>query len=71
MQSRIHVETRYIPPAELAVPALAVQITRLVDTFMIWAGTTDSEPKEVHNAPLQGCLSKDWACAMPPREPVS
>ncbi|TFK93714.1 hypothetical protein K466DRAFT_511009 [Polyporus arcularius HHB13444] len=68
-QPRIHVETRYIPSAELAVPALAVQITRLVDTVMIWAGTTDSEPEEVHNAPLQGCLSKDWACAMPPREP--
>ncbi|KAH9929487.1 uncharacterized protein BXZ73DRAFT_90353 [Epithele typhae] len=68
MQPRIHVDTRYIPSAEPSVPALAVQTTRLVDTYMLWVGTTDSDPENVRNAPLQGSLSKDWACAMPTRE---
>ncbi|KAL7281723.1 hypothetical protein ACG7TL_005041 [Trametes sanguinea] len=68
IQPRIHVDTRYFPPAGLGLPALAVQTTRLVDTYMLWVGTTDVEPELVANAPLQGCLAKDWACAMPARE---
>ncbi|KAI0775663.1 hypothetical protein BD413DRAFT_470931 [Trametes elegans] len=68
IQSRIQVDTRYYPSAEHALPALAVQTTRLVDTYMLWVGTTDVEPEQVENAPLQGCLAKDWACAMPARE---
>ena len=71
MESRIQVETRYVPSAEVGLPALAVQITRLVDTYMLWVGTTDSEEDAVQNAPLQGCLGKDWACAMPSKELVS
>ena len=71
MQPRIHVETRYVPSSEPALPALAVQTTRLVDTYMLWVGTTDLEQEAVGNAPLQGYLSKDWACAMPARESVS
>ena len=71
MQPRTHVETRYVPSSEPALPALAVQTTRLVDTYMLWVGTTDLEQEAVGNAPLQGCLSKDWACAMPARESVS
>ncbi|KAI0328642.1 hypothetical protein GY45DRAFT_1347054 [Cubamyces sp. BRFM 1775] len=65
---RIHVDTRYFPPADLALPALAVQTTRLVDTYMLWVGTTDVDQEQIKNAPLQGCLAKDWACAMPARE---
>ncbi|OSD06812.1 hypothetical protein PYCCODRAFT_1431003 [Trametes coccinea BRFM310] len=68
IQPRIHVDTRYFPPAGLGLPALAVQTTRLVDTYMLWVGTTDVEPELIANAPLQGCLAKDWACAMPARE---
>ncbi|KAI0358375.1 hypothetical protein OH77DRAFT_1502304 [Trametes cingulata] len=68
VEPRIHVDTRYFPPAELALPALAVQTTRLVDTYMLWVGTTDVEPDQVGMAPLQGCLAKDWACAMPARD---
>ncbi|KAI9060246.1 hypothetical protein FKP32DRAFT_1595645 [Trametes sanguinea] len=68
IQPRIHVDTRYFPPAGLGLPALAVQTTRLVDTYMLWVGTTDVEPDLVASAPLQGCLAKDWACAMPARE---
>ncbi|KAI1794083.1 hypothetical protein LXA43DRAFT_997584 [Ganoderma leucocontextum] len=68
MQPRIRVETRHFPPAEPALPALAVQITRLVDTCMLWVGTTDVEAEDIQQAPLQGSLSKDWACAMPTRD---
>ncbi|KAI0780108.1 hypothetical protein C8Q74DRAFT_1367886 [Fomes fomentarius] len=68
MEPRIQVVTHYIPSAELGLPALAVQITRLVGTYMVWVGTTDGEPEEVQNAPTQGYLGKDWACAMPPSE---
>ncbi|KAI0663560.1 hypothetical protein C8Q70DRAFT_950927 [Cubamyces menziesii] len=68
LQPRIHVDTRYFPPADLALPALAVQTTRLVDTYMLWVGTTDVDQEQIENAPLQGCLAKDWACAMPARE---
>ena len=71
MQPRIRVETRYFPPAEPALPALALQITRLVNTCMLWVGTTEVEAENVQKAPLQGSLSKDWACAMPMRDTVS
>ena len=71
LQPRIQVSTRYFPPSEPALPALAVQTTRMVDTYMFWVGTTDLDAEGVQNAPLQGCLSKDWACAMPMRESVS
>lgn len=51
------------------MPALAVRTTRLVDTYMLWVGTTDpSTPDQVENAPSQGFLARDWACAMPPRD---
>ncbi|KAI8993076.1 hypothetical protein BD414DRAFT_412819 [Trametes punicea] len=68
MHPRIQIDTRHFPPADLALPALAVQTTRLVDTYMLWVGTTDVEPEQVASAPLQGCLAKDWACAMPARD---
>ena len=71
MEPRIRVETRYFSPAEPALPALAVQVTHLVDTCMLWVGTTEVEAEEVAKAPLQGCLSKDWACAMPTQNIVS
>ncbi|EJF65346.1 hypothetical protein DICSQDRAFT_79423 [Dichomitus squalens LYAD-421 SS1] len=65
MEPRIRVETRHFPPTEPALPALAVQVTHLVNTCMLWVGTTEVEAVDVQKAPLQGCLSKDWACAMP------
>ncbi|OBZ67160.1 hypothetical protein A0H81_12812 [Grifola frondosa] len=65
--THIHVDIKYIPPSEPSLPALAVQITQLVGSYMLWVGTTDSE-EELANAPVQGCLSRDWACAMPARD---
>ncbi|EMD37333.1 hypothetical protein CERSUDRAFT_83108 [Gelatoporia subvermispora B] len=68
LQPRITVNTTYVPPTEPSLPALAVRTTQLVDSYMLWIGTADVPPEEVNNAPSQGCLSKDWACAMPARD---
>ncbi|KAF7792345.1 hypothetical protein EIP86_003381 [Pleurotus ostreatoroseus] len=62
----IHVETKYIAPADSTLPALALQATHLVNSYMIWIGCTDVPEESVQLAPLRGSLAKDWACAMPP-----
>lgn len=62
----ITVETKYLGSGEASLPALAMQITSLVDSYMLWIGITDASPEDVSHAPLQGCLARDWACAMPP-----
>lgn len=64
----IQVETKYIPPSDLSLPAIAVQVTRLVGSYMLWVGTTDVAAEDVRKAPLQGRLAKDWACAMPTKD---
>lgn len=48
-----------------------MQIICLVDSYMIWVGTTSEGRGEeaeggAELAPLQGHLARDWACAMPP-----
>lgn len=62
----IQVRTKYIEPAEPGLPALAVQIMRLVDSYMIWVGITEETAETVADAPRGGMLCRDWACAMPP-----
>ncbi|KIJ19173.1 hypothetical protein PAXINDRAFT_69942 [Paxillus involutus ATCC 200175] len=57
--------TRYIPPPEPTLPALALHVTSLVDSYMLWAGVTEEPPETVQNAPRSGSLCRDWACAMP------
>lgn len=64
----IQVETKYIPPSDLSLPAIVVQVTRLVGSYMLWVGTTDVAAEDVRKAPLQGRLAKDWACAMPTKD---
>jgi proteasome assembly chaperone 4 len=62
----ISVETRFIPSADSSLPSLALQVSCLVDSYMIWIGTTECVPEDVHKAASQGSLTRDWACAMPP-----
>jgi proteasome assembly chaperone 4 len=62
----ISVRTKYVAPAEAALPALGVHITRLVDSYMVWVGVTDETAETVEHAPRGGSLCRDWACAMPP-----
>ncbi|KII92826.1 hypothetical protein PLICRDRAFT_37620 [Plicaturopsis crispa FD-325 SS-3] len=66
MSSSIQVETKYLPSSDSSLPPLALRVTRLESSVMLWIGTTDESPEDVHKAPLQGMLSRDWACAMPP-----
>ncbi|KAF8070607.1 hypothetical protein FPV67DRAFT_1561372 [Lyophyllum atratum] len=63
----ISVDTKYLAPSDPSLPALALQVTRLVDSYMLWIGTTDRSAEDVYEAATQGSLCKDWACAMPPR----
>ncbi|KAH9935531.1 uncharacterized protein B0H18DRAFT_976134 [Fomitopsis serialis] len=66
-ESNITVETKLVSPPDPTLPALAIQVTRLLDSYMLWIGTTDETAEDVHSAPLQGHLARDWACAMPVR----
>ncbi|KAL5507417.1 hypothetical protein ACEPAH_6873 [Sanghuangporus vaninii] len=66
------IETRlkYFQPQDDASSALVVQVTRLVDSYMLWVGPTNARSAEdreaVEMAPQNGSLCRDWACAMPP-----
>ncbi|PSR81182.1 hypothetical protein PHLCEN_2v6517 [Hermanssonia centrifuga] len=62
MSSTVHVQTKYVPPSDPALPALALQITQLVGSYMIWVGSTEHPADKVEIAPLQGSLLRDWAC---------
>lgn len=63
----ISVETKYFPSSGASSPALALQVTCLVDSYMLWIGVTEEELEEkASDAILQGHLGKDWAVSMPP-----
>ncbi|KNZ72898.1 hypothetical protein J132_01890 [Termitomyces sp. J132] len=63
----ISVSTNYLTPSDPSLPALALQVTQLVGSYMLWVGTTEGSPEDVDKATMQGNLCKDWACAMPPK----
>ena len=56
LMETISVRTHEIDTGDSGLPLLVVQVTELVDTYMIWVGVKGAEPH----------LAKDWACAMPP-----
>jgi hypothetical protein len=62
----ISVETKYFPSSGASSPALALQVTCLVDSYMLWIGVTEELEENASNATLQGHLGKDWAVSMPP-----
>lgn len=62
----VHVRTKYVPAAEPALPPLALQVTELVGSCMVWVGATEEPAEKVELAPLRGALTRDWVCAMPP-----
>lgn len=63
--SSIKTRTIYIPPSDRDLPALALQVMSLMDSYMIWLGVTEEPPERVESAANSGSLCKDWACAMP------
>jgi proteasome assembly chaperone 4 len=60
----ISVETQYVPSPDGVQPALAVQVTRLVDSMLVWVGATALGSDEVERAPMSGHLGRDWAVGM-------
>ncbi|TFL01584.1 hypothetical protein BDV98DRAFT_507180, partial [Pterulicium gracile] len=58
---------RFIESTDPSIPHLAIQLTHMLDSYMIWVGTTTLPEHDVKYAPVQGSLCKDWSCAMPPR----
>ena len=62
----ITTEIRHFPPLEDSLPAIVIQVTSLVNSYMVWIGTTDRRPEDIQKVPLEGNLCRDWACAMPP-----
>ncbi|KAF9452703.1 hypothetical protein P691DRAFT_618052, partial [Macrolepiota fuliginosa MF-IS2] len=62
----ISTKTKYVAPVDASMPGLAVEVTQLVDSCMIWIGVAES-PETVGRASVQGKLCRDWAVAMAPR----
>lgn len=67
----IKIVSKQLTGPDTSFPPLAMQIICLVDSYMIWVGTTsDTQGEQIEGgaelAPLQGHLARDWACAMPP-----
>ncbi|KDQ21604.1 hypothetical protein BOTBODRAFT_168843 [Botryobasidium botryosum FD-172 SS1] len=67
-EPKIGVSVHHFPGTSLA-PAIIVQVTHLQDSYMVWAGTTesnsDAEADVVAQIEQRGRLTRDWACAMP------
>ncbi|KAH9485118.1 hypothetical protein JR316_0002025 [Psilocybe cubensis] len=63
------VQVKVLDTSDPSLPPLVLQITQMVDTYMLWIGAADSNTNIGNgtNAVLNGNLCKDWACAMPPR----
>ncbi|KDR75191.1 hypothetical protein GALMADRAFT_249151 [Galerina marginata CBS 339.88] len=73
-ESTTKVQVKILPTNDPSLPPLVLQITQMVDTYMLWVGTADSDTRSDdigagERAVLTGNLCKDWACAMPPRVP--
>ncbi|KAF9010539.1 hypothetical protein BDQ17DRAFT_1387772 [Cyathus striatus] len=64
-ESSISVKTEYVPSSNPSLPALTIQVTKLVDSYMVWVGVAEGGPEGMQMSVLRGNLCKDWACAMP------
>ncbi len=67
------IETKiFVFEATPAFPYILLQVTALVESYMIWAGVsevaiTSSESQDVLEQRIShGRLASDWACAMSP-----
>jgi proteasome assembly chaperone 4 len=67
-EGSIKSQVKILDSSDPSLPPLALQITQLVDTYMLWIGAVDTNVEGAEEkAVLNGSLCKDWACAMPPR----
>ena len=65
LEPQITVTTRYFEPLHAGEPGVVVQATKLTDSFMIWAGTTDEREDQADKVVASGRLAIDFGCAMP------
>ncbi|KAH6914369.1 hypothetical protein BKA70DRAFT_1095475 [Coprinopsis sp. MPI-PUGE-AT-0042] len=65
----ISVSTTFLESRKPTLPSLVLQVTSLVDSYMLWVGVCDGTAESKERAIIQGSLCKDWAVAMPPRIP--
>ena len=65
----MNVQLKRLETSDPSLPSLVLQITQLVDTYMLWIGIADGDMGvgEAEKAVLRGNLCNDWACAMPTR----
>lgn len=56
-------ETKYVGPSDGSETGLVVQITKMMDSYMVWVGSTRKE-----NETVEGRLCRDWAYAMPAKK---
>ena len=65
----MNVHLKRLQTSDPSLPSLVLQITQLVDTYMLWIGIADGDAGvgDTEKAVLHGHLCNDWACAMPPR----
>lgn len=63
----MNVRLKRLETSDPSLPSLVLQITQLVDTYMLWIGIADGDTGDAEKAVLRGNLCNDWACAMPPR----
>lgn len=63
----ISITTRYLESKTPGLPALVLQVTSLVDSYMVWVGISSAGPEAKERTVAQGLLCRDWAVAMPPR----
>lgn len=63
------VVVKVLATSDPSLPSLVLQVTQMVDTYMLWVGTADrnTDIGNGEKAVLGGNLCRDWACAMPPR----
>jgi proteasome assembly chaperone 4 len=62
----MNVQLKRLEASDPSLPSLVLQVTQLVDTYMLWIGIADGD-SDTEKAVLRGHLCNDWACAMPPR----
>lgn len=60
--------TEYFKPEEEdGIPGIVVHVISAIETYAIWAGTTDNVPPEDTTKDRliqQGNLANDWACSI-------
>ncbi|KAF9062432.1 hypothetical protein BDP27DRAFT_1233627 [Rhodocollybia butyracea] len=64
----ISTQVHHITSDSPSIPAFVLQLTQLVDSYMLWVSPTELLEGDAERAPLLGNLCRDWACAMPVRK---